>query len=306
MKSKSQIKTFLAYNKPKSANDWNEIRLYCQRIFGPKRINYNQGFDASDGITITEFEDWMDNGFSPGDIVYNGDVISILGRCSSNKAQIQAFINPDEQLVITNTKTPTNGLKIANPEDKARLMNLLLENDKQFDIFTHQITNRYIPENWERVIMLYNNQTYLAIVREIDKYGRVILCFWQNLETKELQHDPKMYFCNLSDCTFFPIEEKDKLKLTRALMKVGKKWNERMERIQPLYLDDNNITGTHWYVNETLQVVRKEANPQMKANMLRKSAGNFFINQKDAEDFRDGILEALRCILAKPEDIPEE
>lgn len=110
----------------------------------------------------------------------------------------------------------------------------------------------------------------------------------------------------MSDCAFFPIEEKDKLKLTRALMKVGKKWNERMERIQPLYLDNNNITGTHWYVNETLQVVRKEANPQMKANMLRKSAGNFFINQKDAEDFRDGILEALRCILARPEDIPEE
>lgn len=304
MKSEAQIESFLTHNRVASDIDLEGIKSYCSKNFGME-ITYDGNYDPSEGVTAGEFKEWLENGFAPGDIVYNNGVISLLGTCTLNKAEIKAFINQDKQLIESNIKIHTEALKVANLKDKQVLLHVLSESGKQFDVCTGKITGRYTPQNWERVTIEFNKQKYIAIVREIDETDRVILCCWYNLQTKEVQYQPKMYFCNRNDCLFFPSEEKDKFKLMRALSKVGKKWNDRMKRIQPLSLDDHS-PRKHWYINENFQIVSKETKSQMKADMLRKSAGNFFTNQKDAENMRNIILEHLKEILARPEeDNPE-
>lgn len=300
MKSEVQIESFLAHNKVKSDIDLEGIKSYCQKNFGMK-ITYDGNYDTSEGVNAGEFKEWLENGFASGDIVYNNGIISLLGACKLNKAQISAFIDANEQLIETHTETSTEAFKTANTGDKQILLHLLSEKGKLFDVFTGKISDRYTPQNWERVNIELNNQKYIAIIREIDKDDRVILCCLYNLQTKELQYQPKMYFCNLNECTFFPSEEKDKFRLIRALAKVGKKWNDRMKRIQPMSLDDNS-PRKHWYINDNFQVISKEINSQMRADMLRKSAGNFFTNPKDAEDLRDVILEFVKDVLARPEE----
>lgn len=294
-----QVENFLTKNEIKSEDDWRSINAFCLAEFALK-LYYTKPNYSEKGVEFRYFIEWLENGFGIGDVVEKDDSIYLLGTCGLNKARIAASITKDWGIIQEDIESSLESFKIASNETILKFNDTLRSTGMQLDYSTGTLVNRYKPNPWECVIIEYKAEKYIAIVRKVTHEGRVILCCYYSPYSRDTYFQMKNDFCDINECTFFQADLNDKAILNRALQRYDKRWNSKLNRIQPEDYD-RRIGKPYWYVTENFKVKYREPTNAVQSDALRGIAGNCFSCKEDAEGLVEVIEEYLRDVLSDPQ-----
>lgn len=306
-KNSKQIQAFLESNSYRTRIDWEMILLFARKYAGQSfRVNFE--INPEDGITASDFAQWLEGGFSSGDIVdWNGKP-AIIG-ISHFKTPTIAYYLSDDKLSSSNIKTPSGGLKMASTSMSEIFKAAMLKEHLQFNWESLTLTKRYIPKINQRVIFHGNDIEGLGVVRKVDiKTAEVELYCYYIYDTGQIgfsMHEKGIV--NLNDFSFEPMDnsqdrQTDKngiacqRRLNRELNRFGKTWNERMHRIEPVKMMAE-IGSPYWYINDKLMVTKGLEKGSFVCRQ-RYNAGNYFLDESEALTVLMELKELIRDRLA--------
>lgn len=301
MKSEIQVQVFLAKQTFQSIADWEMIEIFCKKQkFSLPEIKIKQ---SPNGLTASSFIEWFNNGFGSGDVVrYNGS-LSIVSLCSLSDARICATILPDGTLSEEWATIPSSDLERASEDESRQIYRILSELGKQYYHSELKLAQKYIPRINERVEFWSNDGSIhgLGIVRGVDPMELYCYYLYPTANTPaELHYSMhESGRITLHDFTFENMAISQQRRLNRELSKVGKVWNEKMHRIEPIKAKAEK-GGKYWYVNDKIKLVQ-DFEKETPTSHFRYLAGNYFLDYNDALDYLTMIHEMLRDRLARPE-----
>lgn len=307
-KTPLQIQSFLATNAYRSEGDWQMITAFCKN---KADFDIHAEINPENGLSASDFIDWYENGFGPGDIVQKDAEIIMLGISHFKAAQSVARLS-DDKILIQDIEIATDGLKIAPEGIVYDFRDAMFLQELQFSWKDMKLIKKFVPEVDMRVIFHGKGIKGLGVVRDVDpKSGDVELYCYYIYETKECgfsMHEKGIV--NLQDFWFEPMDNGDKRqskmngiscqrRLNRELGRHGKIWNERLHRIEPIVMQVP-VGGSYWYINDKMMLVQ-DVEKGLQLSRTRANAGNYFWKRADGLETLAEWNEILRNRLAKPE-----
>lgn len=314
-KSPLQIISFLSCNSIRSRSDWDMITSYCRSLFSHTELRLPSTYSLSpdEGLTASQFLEWIADGFAPGDIVLADNIPAIIGISHFKASQTLANIQNDK-LVVSTAEVPKNRLKIAPDAIRDHFLLLLLHNSLQFSFETHTLTQKYIPSPDERVFFYNAYDSGLGVIRSLDpQTGSVTLSCWFRYSDRScgFSHDSSSVcslsshsFCSLDrDSGYMPLNRIScQRRLNSELAKYGKTWNQSRHRIDPLLLPLPK-GKKYWYISDRLQILQDTENGY-QSSRDRMNAGNYFHTRKDAETVLSMFNGSIRSFMRSPDTLP--
>jgi hypothetical protein len=314
MKKELQLEYLFSTCPFKSEMDWNMVIDYCE-----KSLKYKTG-DAPtfspDGLTASGFIEWFQNGFGVGDVVWYNGALTIIGRCDLSEANIEGRLI-DDKIDVTRSKTSISQFTHASPEERLQFIRAMSQAGLQFGENNMLLVAKYIPSVNERVIFHNDDRLGVGVVRSVDVVsGEVELYCYYIYQTDELGYSMhEKGVCNLHEYYFDPASEMEsrqtKLngkgclkRLNMELEKVGKKWKDKLHRIEPLKVKVD-VGYKYWYISDKMKVVQ-DREKDTPTSQFRYQVGNYFASFEDCLDYLGKFTELLRDRLARPEDLGEE
>lgn len=306
-KTSLQLQSFLATNSYRSEGDWQMIAAFCK---DKAAFNIHAEIDPESGLSASDFIDWYEHGFGPGDIVQKGNEIIMLGICHFKAAQGIATLQ-DDKVLIQDTGIAIEGLKIASEDVVLDFRDAMFIQGLQFSWKDMKLIEKYIPKVNERIIFHGNGVKGLGVVRSVEfKSGDVELYCYFIYETGQCgfsMHEKGIV--NLQDYWFEPMDNGDKRqskmnglscqrRLNRELGRYGKIWNERQHRIEPVVMQVP-VGKSYWYINDKMMLVQ-DVEKGLQLSRTRANTGNYFWNRSEGIEMLAKWHEDLRERLAKP------
>ena len=301
MKSEIQVQVFLAKQTFQTVADWEMIEIFCKKQkYSLPEIKVKQ---STKGISASSFIEWFNNGLGSGDVVrYNGS-LSIVGLITTENARICATILPDGSLDEKLTNVPINDLECASEDESGQIYRLISKLGKQYYHSELKLGQKYIPRINERVEFWSNDNSIhgLGVIRNVDPME--LYCYYlyptanTPAELKYSMHESGRI--TLHDFIFENMAVSQQRRLNRELSRVGKIWNEKMHRVEPIKAKAER-GGKYWYVNDKIKLVQ-DTEKETPTSHFRYLAGNYFLDYDDALDYLTMIHEMLRDRLARPE-----
>ena len=300
MKTEIQIIKFLEYTQFKSESDYELIQIFCERH--KARISLSEPIiDPDSGIDSQTFINWYNSGFGSGDVAIHNGNLCILGKCDSNKARIVGTII-NNQLDETWKYVDCSTLAPATPEQSRQFIATISKLGRQYHHNSQTLAQKYVPRINERVEFWGENKKHgLGVIRDIDvETGNIELyChyFYDTGEVGYCMHEPGIV--SLHEFLFENMAISQQRRLNRELERVGKVWNEKMHRIEPVNCKSQKGCR-YWYISDKMKVVQ-DIEKGTPTSHFRYLAGNYFKDYDDALDYLSQIHELLRDRLARPE-----
>ncbi len=300
MKTEIQIIKFLEFSQFKSHADWELIQIFCERhkvhisALTPKKF-FKSGIDSQ------QFINWYNSGFGSGDVaIYNGN-LCILSKCGCDEAKISGTII-NGLLDETKKIVKCCDLIPVTPKQTKQFLTTISKLGRQYHHSSLTLAQKYIPRINERVEFWgEENKHGLGVIRDIDiETGEIELyCyyFYNNGQIGYSMHEPGVV--SLHEFLFENMAISQQRRLNRELERVGKVWNEKMHRIEPV--NAKLPKGEkYWYISDKIKIVQ-DIEKGTPTSHFRYLAGNYFKDYDDALDYLSQIHELLRDRLARPE-----
>lgn len=104
-KTPLQLQSFLANNSYKTDADWQMISAFCK---DKAEFFINATIDPENGMTASQFLEWYEHGFGPGDIVLKDGKAMMVGISHRNALKIVAILS-DDKILISDYKNRHRG-----------------------------------------------------------------------------------------------------------------------------------------------------------------------------------------------------
>lgn len=304
MKTKRQVIDFFKSNHFATAEDCEMVSLFCQNNCGLTPKDYPT-FTEPGAINSQTFIEWYRNGFGIGDIVLdeatgsyhvvNSSSISPVSSCAilSNLEKTGKKWKP-EGIELDSTTLSS----ISEIDNKAMTI-MLAEQGYEFDYEKKTLRKKYLPEINERVEFCRGNYVGLGVVRSINPVENSIefFCYfiYSNKKIGYSMHESGL--CDVMSFQFNPMTIVAARRLNRELEKLGKVWNDKLHRIEPVKLEVDK-GEKYWYISDKMKIVtdREKGTP---TSHFRYIAGNYFQSYEEALEYLGKFNEILRDRLAK-------
>ena len=280
------------------------VSLFCQNNCGLTPKDYPT-FTEPGAINSQTFIEWYRNGFGIGDIVLdeatgsyhvvNSSSISPVSSCAilSNLEKTGKKWKP-EGIELDSTTLSS----ISEIDNKAMTI-MLAEQGYEFDYEKKTLRKKYLPEINERVEFCRGNYVGLGVVRSINPVENSIefFCYfiYSNKKIGYSMHESGL--CDVMSFQFNPMTIVAARRLNRELEKLGKVWNDKLHRIEPVKLEVDK-GEKYWYISDKMKIVtdREKGTP---TSHFRYIAGNYFQSYEEALEYLGKFNEILRDRLAK-------
>jgi hypothetical protein len=290
-----QVSKFLEQYDFQSEIDWKAINSFCQ-------VELNLIFEKmpkiiSDGIGSSAFFSWYENGFGAGDVAWYDRKRVILGACSLTTAKIEATLS-DEQLDLKRFETSVSELSKASEEDTAQFKHALTLHGLQFSEQNLLVVGIRFPNTNERVSFHKAGTRGIGVIKSVSqKENKFELYCYHIYKTDETKYSMNEELSPLSDYTFDIMTISERRRLENRLNKLGKSWNDKMHRIEPVKAKAEK-GQKYWYITDKMKMTSaiEEGRP---TSHMRYLGGNYFLTAEDCLVNLARINEMLRNFLAR-------
>lgn len=298
MKTDIQVQQFLAGQTYHSLPDWEMIAIFCkQHHHSTTDIQVSL---SENGLTVSSFIEWYNEGFGSGDIVHYKDSLAIVSKCSLDEARVVARLKEDGKLDETWITVPVSQLSHATHEESVSFHVAMSENGRQYYHGELKLGQKKIPGVNERVEFWGHGDFHgVGVVRGVDiATGSVELyCYY-------MYHDGSigysMHETGIVDLHSFKYEAmsvSQQRRLYRELERCGKKWYDKLHRIEPLEVKVEK--GEHyWYINDKMKLVM-DTEKGTPTSHFRYIGGNYFRTMEEGVEYLGRICEILRDRLSE-------
>lgn len=295
-KSPNQIVKFLEQYKFKSEMDWKGISSFCLIEFDLSLDEITPEF-SEDGIDFAIFSTWLTDGFGSGDIVcYDGN-ISMIGACNLETVKIEATLIGDK-IECHRIITEISNLTVPSKADIELFEKAMFLNKLQFEETRQLVIERHIPVANERVSFKKDGMYGIGVVRSASQEDDSFELYCYYIYRKNIiKHSMHETIGKLSDFIFQTMTRGERNRLKKELKKLGKNWNDKMHRIEPID-GEAKVGEKYWYIDDKMKMVcdiEKGKSPSHH----RFLGGNYFLNPDDCLENLGAINEILRNFLAK-------
>lgn len=307
MKLKKQLKIYLRNAVYRSSLDFEAICRYCHKEYGIKSHDIQPAIDRDNpnAIGCSDFTDWIDTGFAPGDAVEWGGNIGIVQSQDGETLKI-CLRMADNSILSDFCHVNVSDIRKAGENALKCLYSRLASENRQFSFQTQGIIDRCYPKPGDMVSFTdwATMREGGAVIREITPDHRVI-CYCYKIDGEERPHynlhedlgsSLWMDFepCRSSDYPIKPMRE--------ALKQEGVEWKHRFRRIEPFGIREEP-GNTYWYVTDKLSV-KSEIDRGRPKDSDHYAAGNYFLTyeaaQRAAELFRETLREEQYRVATSP------
>lgn len=297
MKTEIQIQHFLSSQSFKSEADWEMISIFLKKYKYSIQISPKY---SDDGIDISIFTEWFNNGFASGEVALMDGILIILGHCTLSNAKIEAKYH-DTGFDFTRSTTSISNLSKVSEERSNEVLRQLSELKMQFDRNREIVTEKYVPAINERVEFYNDKIRGLGVIREFrpeDNYVELYCYYIYNTgEIGYSMHEKGI--CTVHEFNFSSMTISCLRRLNRELEKHGKVWYDKLHRIEPLKVKTEK-GKKYWYINDKMKAVQ-ETEKETPTSQMRYIAGNYFTSLEECTTYLGMFAELLRDRLAKPE-----
>lgn len=294
MKTDKQIRALVASQAFKSQADYEMIIAFCNRL--KTYIRNPHPSISAQGIDVSQFIEWYNNGFGTGDLVLCENKVLVLGLCNPASAHVIGSIDGNE-IKAEDYWADNCSLSLVFGEKRIEFLRLIAAHG--FQIENDCLSQKYIPQVNDRVDFASDSTKGVGVVRSVNfETGEVELYCYFLYKTKQTAYSMhEKGICNIHDFVFTESSRSSQKRLSRELARFGKEWNEKLHRIQPI--NYKLPKGEKYYViNEKLKVVSFVERDNF-TSMSRRNSGNYFHSNAEALDMVGKIHELLRDNLAK-------
>jgi hypothetical protein len=294
-KSEFQIKSFLERHEFKSEMDWKIISAFCKIELN---LNLEQSPKISaNGINSLSFSEWYENGFGSGDIAWLNEKLVIVGACDLNMAKVEGTLI-DDKISCKRSDAKIAELSKASEEDIFLFNQAMMRNNLQYGENNQLVIKRYIPTINVRVSFHKAGVRGIGVIRSVSQEdNRFELYCYHIYQTRETRYSMHEKVGPLSEYTFDLMTITERRRLENRLRKVGKSWNDKMHRIEPV--EPKAKKGEkYWYISDKMKMENstEEGKP---TSHFRYLAGNYFLSPEDCLLNLGGINEMLRDFMAR-------
>lgn len=306
MKNYEQIKLLLCANGCKSLDDWSDIKKLFSKFFTTS--DFPNVEITEKGLDYATFDDWFECGLGNGDIVLDGEEVSQIGKTDLNVAIIVGTLQNDK-VIVRNEERVVKHLKIADSVSQQRYKVALFHQGLRYNPQTCTLSSRYIPKPNEHVYITGEDAEAFGILRDRNvETGQVLMYCYYDYKNKILGHNMQETRFNLIDYEFEPIKgdlatdtrrsfSSCMTRLGKELEKVGKCWNDRLRRIEPIEMQLKQ-GEKYWYITDKFEL-KCEVEKLNGTSRLRSNRGNYFRNYDEAALTLQWLVDKINLRLAK-------
>lgn len=277
--------------------------LLCKAKVGSIKTEGCYECDPEDGITTSDFLEWHDELFGPGDIACLDGIPVLCGKTSHKCATIVSKFS-DDRIIICNKKVQQRALKVASRECEEKCNRILIDSGLQFSFKSLNLGDRYIPVSNDRVVFVGMELSGIGVVKEVRKEEDLVdfFCYYINETDKVGYSMNELGITTLSGFIYERMNENLsqeikgnrvylQRKLNKALSRHGKVWNEKLHRIEPI---DMQVPSGHryWYFNDRMETC-SDIEKGTAVSKFRKARGNYFGNPEACLSFVGKISEMI-------------
>ena len=290
-----QVSKLLEQYNFKSEIDWKAISSFCQVELN--LISEMMPKIAEDGIESSSFFSWYENGFGSGDVAWLDGKLVMLGACNLITAKIEATLTGDK-LDLKRFDTNVSSLTQASEKDTAQFKHALTRNELQFSEQFQLIAEKRFPDMNEKVNFRKPGVRGIGVIRSILKdENKFELYCYHIYETGETCYSMHEEISPLSDYTFDSMTISERRRLESKLNKLGKSWNDKMHRIEPVNAKVEK-GKKYWYITDKMKMTN-DIEKGTPTSHMRFLAGNYFLTAEDCMENLGKINEMLRDFLAR-------
>ena len=301
MKTDIQIEYFLKSITYRTFSDWEMISIFCKHHHHP-----SPGPDvmlSDTGVTVAAFTEWYNDGFGSGDVVrYNGD-LAIVSQCTTSQVRVVARLKNDGEETHLDEIwkiVPVDQVSHASSQETNEFCVILSKNNRQYMHSAQKLGDKEIPRNGSKVEFWGSEGKHgLGIVRSVDEgSGEIeLFCYY-------LYHNGKLGYSmceagvvDLHSYLFEPMRISQLRRLYRELERAGKKWHDKLHRIEPLTVKVGK-NEKYWYINDKMKLVM-DIEKGTPTSHFRYIGGNYFRTLEEGMEYLAIIREVLNDRLSK-------
>lgn len=289
--------------------------------------------DPESGMTAEGFLRWMSEGFAEGDVVRfggedGGRMVSGIGilthdglksRCDGLK--IASYVS-DDNFITPEASLRNLAYHRVSEDDERRFWRIATAEGWRYDPVRLALARFHTPREGELVMFEGELPSVgpargVGVVREVSADGDVTMyclmvygpsskgciglgySMWESEAGGVPLSLSKFTFTPVTDDPGSPLNVKATYRrLDAELEKVGKVWNRRQRRVEPLKMDVGH-GERYWWVDDKLKV-RCDVENGLRASTERRLAGNYFGCMEEADEARRMMKDACERILARP------
>lgn len=296
MKTKQQIRFFLEGKGYKSDTDYLAIKGFCLSKYALNIPEPTKECGLEGSVSWESFQSWYANGYGAGDVVDMDGSAHLVVSGDDKKAVICSISHINGPTI---NYLPVS-LQLLSPSKNNALESVYLafsELGVWYDPKTNRIKPKYKPSKKDVVeyIDIRTQRGGYGIYREndngkavmyviVEKSGKVRCGLREELGTE-------------GDYVFVPSPTSGypRKAIEKALEGLGKRWNHRMARVEPLDMSVRE-GNRYWYISDKLEV-RHAIENRTLTSRKRYLAGNYFKSFEEAIDAAEEIGELLKARL---------
>lgn len=300
MKTKKQVQAYLQSHYFATASDLSLVIAFCQkeRILTPKDF---PTFTNPGHETAQSFIEWFEHGFGHGDIALLNDAGTFVLVSGNDLHSVEtcASRTNDSQWDIVNGSYSSSSLSHIDGSMAGNMIADLARKGWEFDEEVMAVRKKYIPSPNERVEFSSGDHIGIGVVRSVDvPSGEIELYCYFWYDTKEIGHSMKETgVCDLYSFHYRPQSVIATRRMNRELNKLGKLWNDKLHRVEPIECKAEN-GGKYFYINDKMKVIQ-EREKGTPTSHFRYISGNYFLSYEEASEYQNKFNELLRYRLAE-------
>lgn len=303
MKSTDQILSFIKNNHFHTEEDLSITLSFCFKHHHFLTIPQEHRHISDNGLTISDFLEWYKSGYGAGDIIEHDGRRFILGICKVSRITVAGEINAGS-LTVTGEETTKEidnswNYSLITGKDRENTLTFIARSGYQYDFETGSLVKKYIPAPYDRVDFSNDTVKGVGVIKNIDlETGRITLFCYYLHKTNLIGYSMnEENICDLYSFSFTKSSRGSQRRLNRELAKYGKEWYDKFSRIQPIdyKVEDGEV---YYCINDKMRVVRYIEKNGL-TSLGRRSVGNYFKNQKEAERVAEIMKNMLRDNLAR-------
>ena len=224
----------------------------------------------------------------------------MVGKCTLERCKVVASMSGSSVDLIKD-EVSYSSLSHATPEMSSKFISLLSKMLLQFDYKSLDIRKKYIPKPNERVSFRSDSVYGYGVVRNtIQESGSVEMYCYYIPESDECgfsMHEKDTV--NVFDFSFSPMTIVEMRKLDYKLSEYGKRWNEKLHRVEPKIIQAET-EKPYWFMDDEMKVM-KSTEKCTPTSRFRINSGNYFSTEKECVKYAGMFSDLLRDRLASVE-----
>ncbi len=306
MKTNQEIRDYIKTLRASDEGNEYAIIQYCLSQYKLK-VAFREPNDSMPTVTFLQFKKWAERDFPiPNSIIVveEGGFLNMISYVSSihyDKITLGASFTQTGDLIIDKLSIPFDAkIRKATEKEIEKITVALSNRNFEWSYEYNRVIERFVPQICNYIRFKSNTgKRGIGVFQKTTKGGKVIM-FCVKVENEPIQYSLNDCIGNYCDLKFFSATEAEKNIFKSELASVGKVWNGRLRRIEPIGFGKMKKGQTYYFINEKFNVVPAKESLSAQ-DRLKFNSGNYFLNPEEAEEAIKHIEDFRKTQLARPQ-----